>query len=597
MASPLQSPLKAASPPGGNCMPLRIGCWVVALSLGASQAWATRFTMNPDGISYLDIGDAYWRGDWHNAINAYWSPLYSWILGFFLKVLKPSAYWEYPTVHLVNFLIYVAALGCFEFFLTTFIAERRRRDRELHLLELVGLPEYAWWLLGYSLFISSSILLVGLYVVTPDMSVTAFVYVASAFILKIAGGADRRGNYVALGLILGFAYLAKSVMFPLAFVYLLAALAARAISKRSIANLAVAFVVFFAVAGPLIGALSDQKGRLTFGDTGSWNYAFYVNHQDYWSIDSSLLKHPMTMLYSSPPVYEFDRAGQGTFPPWYDPTYWHEGIKPRPTLGGEIEPVKIAAFFYAAVFFILFADVTIGAVVLHSISNDAEQSLRRAGQSWAIVVPALSALVLYSLVHVETRFIGAQVALLFLGAYCGVSFPVQRGREKFAVLIILAVVAASVTVVAFSLWTSGRSPLGPVYSTAASALQRHDVRNGDRIGLIWDEKWNAGAAEGPFVPRLLKVRIVAEETDASAFWKLDPSAQNRVIEVLNKTGIKVILANRVPVSSQAGWSKLGSTDYFAYVFSENNPTRGLGRSLPNIGIPANAQHTQEHGRE
>src|SRR5258707_7530980 len=112
-------------------MALRIVCWAMALALGAAQAWATRFTMNPDGISYLDIGDAYWRGDWHNAINAYWSPLYSWILGFFLKVVKPSAYWEYPLVHLVNFLIYVAALGCFEFFLKTFIVDRRRHNLKL----------------------------------------------------------------------------------------------------------------------------------------------------------------------------------------------------------------------------------------------------------------------------------------------------------------------------------------------------------------------------------------------------------------------------------------------------------------------------------
>src|SRR3954452_20137182 len=86
---------------------LRISCWLIALALGAAQAWATRFTMNPDGVSYLDIGDAYWRRDWPNAINAYWSPLYSWILGGFLKVIKPSIYWEYPLVHLVNFLIYV----------------------------------------------------------------------------------------------------------------------------------------------------------------------------------------------------------------------------------------------------------------------------------------------------------------------------------------------------------------------------------------------------------------------------------------------------------------------------------------------------------
>ena len=72
---------------------LRVSCWLIALTLGAAQAWATRFTMNPDGVSYLDIGDAYWRGDWHNAINAYWSPMYSWILGLFVRALKPSAYW------------------------------------------------------------------------------------------------------------------------------------------------------------------------------------------------------------------------------------------------------------------------------------------------------------------------------------------------------------------------------------------------------------------------------------------------------------------------------------------------------------------------
>src|SRR5258708_5236470 len=195
-----------------NYKRLRIPCWGVALTLGAAEAWATRFSMNPDGISYLDIGDAYWRGDWHNAINAYWSPLYSWILGFFLKVLKPSAYWEYPMVHLVNFLIYVAALGCFEFFLSTFIADRRRRDLELLPVGKTGLPVFVWWLLGYSLFLSTSILLVGLYLVTPDMGVTAMVYLASAFVLKIAGGSSRRSTYVSLGLVLGFAYLAKSVM-------------------------------------------------------------------------------------------------------------------------------------------------------------------------------------------------------------------------------------------------------------------------------------------------------------------------------------------------------------------------------------------------
>src|SRR5215472_16187932 len=107
-----------------SCRSLRICCWAVAILLGAAQAWGTRFSMNPDGVSYLDIGDAWWRGDWRHAMNAYWSPLYSWILGCGLKIVKPSIYWEFPLVHLVDLLIYVGTLAAFEFFLTAVLSLR-----------------------------------------------------------------------------------------------------------------------------------------------------------------------------------------------------------------------------------------------------------------------------------------------------------------------------------------------------------------------------------------------------------------------------------------------------------------------------------------
>ncbi|HEY0083839.1 MAG TPA: hypothetical protein VGB61_13680, partial [Pyrinomonadaceae bacterium] len=51
-------------------------CWLVAAALGLLQAWGRRHDsgdgvayMGADGISYLDIGDAYWRGDWAAATN------------------------------------------------------------------------------------------------------------------------------------------------------------------------------------------------------------------------------------------------------------------------------------------------------------------------------------------------------------------------------------------------------------------------------------------------------------------------------------------------------------------------------------------------
>src|SRR5208283_4999633 len=92
-----------------------------AIVLGLANAWGMRHTMGADGVAYLDMGDAYWRGDWHMAINAHWSPMYSWFLGGALKILKPSPYWEFPVVHAVNFVLFLAALGAFEFLLTALI--------------------------------------------------------------------------------------------------------------------------------------------------------------------------------------------------------------------------------------------------------------------------------------------------------------------------------------------------------------------------------------------------------------------------------------------------------------------------------------------
>ncbi len=54
--------------------------WSLAVSAGFIQAWGYRFYIEPDGVNYLDVADAYRRGDWSSAINGYWSPLYSWLL-------------------------------------------------------------------------------------------------------------------------------------------------------------------------------------------------------------------------------------------------------------------------------------------------------------------------------------------------------------------------------------------------------------------------------------------------------------------------------------------------------------------------------------
>jgi len=73
---------------------------LLAIALGGLNTWAAvaRHSMNADGIAYLDMADAYLRGDWRAAINPVWSPLYSWVLGPVMRVVQPTMRWEFAVV-------------------------------------------------------------------------------------------------------------------------------------------------------------------------------------------------------------------------------------------------------------------------------------------------------------------------------------------------------------------------------------------------------------------------------------------------------------------------------------------------------------------
>src|SRR5215213_1471863 len=153
-------------------------------------------SMNEDGISYLDLGDAYLAGHWR-PINSVWSPLYPLILGTALRLARPSLQWEFTVVHLVNFGIYLLALICFEFFW-----RETRRALETAVRSDPGkiiLPEWAWWAFGHTLFIWSAVVLIRLRTVTPDMVVAAIVYLAAGLLVRIGAARSRPTTHPAFG--------------------------------------------------------------------------------------------------------------------------------------------------------------------------------------------------------------------------------------------------------------------------------------------------------------------------------------------------------------------------------------------------------------
>ncbi len=310
----------------------RVLWWLrgVTVVLAFINAWANRWDMNPDAVSYLDIGDAYYRGDWHHALNAYWSPMYSWMVGAVLNIVRPSMRWEYPLVHAVDFVHFLLAMVAFEYLMRGLLRWRAARST----LGSAPSPDgasretpWAWWLAGYALFAWASVRLVTLDVLTPDMFVTALVYLAAGVLVRINLGDTRWWRFALLGVVLGAAYLSKAAMFPIGFAFVIAAGLAVGDRRVGIRRALLTLVVFLAVSAPFITALSISKGRFTFSDAGKLAYTWFVDGRTEatnWQGEpqgTGTPAHATRVLHTEPTVYEYATPIAGTWPPWYDASY------------------------------------------------------------------------------------------------------------------------------------------------------------------------------------------------------------------------------------------------------------------------------------
>jgi len=548
----------------------------LAVLLGALQAWDARHAMNPDGVSYLDMADAYLRGDWHMAVNAHWSPLYSWLLGLAMLVLKPSPYWQFASAHLVNFAVYLWALGCFHFLLAGLMRHVRRHAED----GTVGLPQWAWLVLGYCLFAWSSLTLITVKAVTPDLCVAGFAYLITGLLLRIRTGSAGWGTFVGLGAALGLGYLAKAVLFPLAFIFLAVGFFAVGNLRKAVPRLLAAFVVFLAVGSPFIIALSKAKGRPTFGESGKLAYAWFVNGVVegttpilYWQDrcpEAGTPRHPARRIFDDPAAYEFGNPIGGTYPMWYDPGYWYEGVESRFDLRGHAKCLMASARTYSDIFFSHQFPLIVGVLVLYLMGARGWRCVRDLAASWPVLVPALAALGMYSLVYVEGRYVGGFVALFWLSVLSGVRLPDSDASRRVAsrVSAAVAIVAAgyvgmlgakSVWHLARD-WGKWRDGSDHLHWQIADDLHRSGIRRGDKVASIG---WTFSA----YWARLAGVRIVAEIPleGAGRFWEASDSVQAEAIKALTDTGAKVIVAQKVggrtPVTA---WRRIGRTSYYVY---------------------------------
>jgi len=544
---------------------LRTLFWLITLSAGFLQVWAARFWISPDGNNYLDVASAYLRGDWTHAVNAYWSPLFSWLLALCLGLFRPSSRWESTLLHLLNFVALLLALRSFEFFFQAFLRAQKTLgwtgDAEEPLSDL------GWWALGYGLFLSTSLYVLSVSATTPDMFVAVFTYLIAGLILRI--WAQRGGwlLFAALGFTLGCAYLTKTFYFPMTFVFLPTAWLATENPRKTLKQAVLGFAVFALAAGPWIAVLSRAKNRVTFGDVGKLNFAMMIDQIPqpfFWQGENNTgtPKHPVRQLLSKPRLYEYAVPVGGTYPPAYDTSYWMEGVRPHFGLRGFLRVLRQSAgtYFQTWLLQLEFSVALLFFLILACQKSGWSVSLSQQSYLW---IPPLVGCSAYAIVHVEFRLVAPFVLLLWVAAFStllGTSLQISR---RVALALIFAVLAVTGLRVAKSMASDFAAILSRQVNVnwqVAEGLQVLGVNPGDKISglsLTAEVHW----------ARLAGVKIVSEIPlgDGNIFWMENPEGKRKVFQVFAATGAKVVVTKDPPLSAvNEGWVPLAGTGFYAY---------------------------------
>ena len=540
--------------------------WAIAV-FALLNCWICRFIMNPDGVSYLDMGDQYWRGNWHAALNSYWSPLYSWMTGLLLRIVRPAMAWEYPLMHLLNFAILLAALFCFEFFWRELLAWREDKT-------IGGESEPFVWALGYLLFAYMHFVFHPLAIVTPDLAVAALVYLASGWMLRFAAGRMSAACAGLLGVLLGLGYLAKAAMFPFA-VVMLATMFTVACKRRAGRWLVgTALLGFLAVSIPFIAALSWNCHRLTLGDSAKLNVAWLVNEAmpngDPAQGGSSPVDplHRTRKLLSGPDVYEFSSPVAGTFPVWYDPSYWCAGIDTSLHPGRVILTFAKNLVHYAGDLLLDTGFLTAVLLLMFLLSDRIGESWRKLTGFWPVLVPAVAVMLMYAMVVLETRYYSGVTAVAWGTVVASAGIAREEWRTK---VLRAACLALAGMVLGTATWTLSNSYItnehAAVQVAVAQRLRSMGMRPGGHVALIGN-----GFREASWA-RLERVTIVAAVPDisqsgdsAAAFWKADPQREQTVLDLLKANGATAVVADAPPPVLPPGWIALGDTRHAVYFF-------------------------------
>jgi len=518
--------------------------------------------MNPDGLSYLDMASETVQSGPHNLVNLSWSPLYPFLIALFMFLFRPTPEVEVPSLHFLNWLIFVTTELCFVFFLRTWCMHKQDFAADEEDSPRYGiLVPFAFWLFFWCI-----IQFIPISLVTPDLCVAGIVFLAAGICSQLSRPTSGWKHYFALGVILSSGYYAKAAMFPAALLLLLLLFLWPPSASYSRYRVLAAAVTFVVASAPLVFLMTKQAGHLSFSESGSMNYAWWVNRVPPYAglvrlkiLDSlytgrpgksAMVIHSPRILMEKPLTLEFGSPVGGTHPLWYDPGYWNEGAKARFDLRQQIVALKENILKYGRPVMEM-CSLCAGAIVLWLLGLP-KPALVKSDRKWHwLLLWPLAVGAMYTCIHVEYRYVGAFFVVFWLAAYGAI---IARTDRAVGIAVLATVLGSLITS------TIGSGTLShfaehkpPDYLVIADGLRKLGVRPGDRLATV-------GTMIDAYYARPARVRIIAQISGAEEFWSLSAGDFKVVKERLASIGIKALIAKDAPPGSGSGdWEEIPGT--------------------------------------
>ena len=190
---------------------------------------------------------------------------------------------------------------------------------------------------------------------------------------------------------------------------------------------------------------------------------------------------------------------------------------------------------------------------------------------WPVIAFSLAGLVLYLLIFVLPRYVGAFVALLLFAVLSGVRLPERAEFVLVSKCLTLAIALTMGLAVGESLVHQGYhdyvAAALPQSSQeqirAAVGLENMGLRQADCVAIVGE-----GYAE--FWAHLAGLKIVGqimpEEGGAEEFWNSSGERKKAVYKVLAGSGARALIAWSSSADLGPGWQQVPGTFYRVYFF-------------------------------